>query len=52
MTGDRFRALRSLRGGGRGGHDHARFFRYWRIAGAESPAIPLLPAYLRSFAGV
>jgi len=25
---------------------------YCRIAGAESPAIPLLPAYLRSFAGV
>ena len=26
-----------------GGHDHARFFRYWAIARAESPAIPLLP---------
>ena len=32
--------------------DSSGFSRYCPIAGAESPAIPLLPAYLRSFAGV
>ena len=31
---------------------HRRFSRFCPIAGADSPAIPLLSAYLRSFAGV